>query len=67
MNMLYPRIELDKLIHKHNVPTDISFIAQVQTLISKHKCNYNYVSHLYNSAVRAKSLCLKTNNDDYKL
>lgn len=58
MNMLYPRIELDKLIHKHNVPTDISFIAQVQTLISKHECNYNYVSHLYNSAVRA---------NDYKI
>ena len=58
MNMLYPRIELDRLIYQHNVPTDISFMAQVQTLISKHKCNYNYVSHLYNCAVRA---------NDYKL
>ena len=59
MNMLYPRIELDKLLFKHNVPTDISFLAQVQTLISKHDVDYNYVSHLYNSAVR--------NNDDKML
>ena len=58
-NMLYPRIELDKLLFKHNVPTDISFLAQVQTLISKKGVDYNYVSHLYNSAVR--------NNDDKML
>jgi len=51
-NMLYPRIELDKLLFKHNVPTDISFLAQVQTLISEKGVDYNYVSHLYNSAVR---------------
>lgn len=58
MNMLYPRIELDKLLFKHNVPTDISFLAQVQTLISKHGVDYNYISHLYNSAVHT---------NDYKL
>ena len=52
MNLLYPRIELDRLIYQHNVPTDISFLAQVQTLISKHKCNYYYIVHLYNSAER---------------
>ena len=52
MNLLYPRIELDRLIYQHNVPTDISFLAQVQTLISKHKCNYDYIVHLYNSAER---------------
>lgn len=55
MNLLYPRIELDKLIYEHNVPTDISFLAQVQTLISKHNCNYDFIVHLYNSAERFNS------------
>ena len=50
MNILYPRIELDRLIYQHNIPTDISFLAQVQTLISKHNVDYNYVCHLYNNA-----------------
>ena len=55
MNILYPRVELDRLIYQHNVPTDISFLAQVQTLISEHNCDYNYISHLYNSQVRTKA------------
>ena len=39
---------LDQLFVKYNVPTNISFIARVQTLISKHNCNYDIIIDLYN-------------------
>ena len=32
--------ELECLFIKHNVPNNISFLAKVQTLLSKHNCKY---------------------------
>jgi hypothetical protein len=40
--------ELENLFLKFNVPKDISFLAKVQTLISKHDCNPDYIKRLYN-------------------
>lgn len=43
--------KLDTLFKQYNVRTDISFIAQVQTLISKHNCNYDKIMLLYNKRI----------------
>ena len=40
--------ELECLFVKHNVPNNISFLAKVQTLLSKHNCKYDYIMSLYN-------------------
>ena len=40
--------EFEFLFAKHSVPTNISFLAKVQTLISKHNYKYDYIMQLYN-------------------
>ena len=42
-------MELLKLLKQYQVPSDISFIAQVQTLISKHNLNYDLVMTHYDT------------------
>ena len=40
-------MELLKLLKLYQVPSNMSFIAQVQTLISKHNLNYDLVMSHY--------------------
>lgn len=47
--------ELQQLFIKYNVRTDISFIAKVQTLLSLHNCNYDYIMLLYNNYLWRKN------------
>ena len=42
-------MELLKLLKQYQVPSNISFIAQVQTLISKHHLNYDLVMSHYDT------------------
>lgn len=42
-------MELLKLLKLYQVPNDMSFIAQVQTLISKHNLNYDLVMTHYDT------------------
>lgn len=51
--------ELQQLFIKYNVRTDISFIAKVQTLLSLHNCNYDYIMLLYNNYLWRKNYANK--------
>ena len=42
-------MELLKLLKQYQVPSNISFIAQVQTLISEHNLNYDLVMTHYDT------------------
>ena len=42
-------MELLKLLKQYQVPSNMSFIAQVQTLISKHHLNYDLVMSHYDT------------------
>tara|TARA_R110001599_G_scaffold312616_1_gene520192 strand:- start:225 stop:374 length:150 start_codon:yes stop_codon:yes gene_type:complete len=39
---------LEQLFFKYDVPTNISFLAKVQTLLSKHNCKYDKIIKMYN-------------------
>ncbi len=40
--------ELESLFKKYNVATGMSYLARVQTLISRHKLQYDTILELYN-------------------
>ena len=43
--------KLEDLFIKYNVPDNISFLARVQTLLSKHNCKYDNIMLLYNNYI----------------
>ena len=52
-------MELLKLLKQYQVPSNISFIAQVQTLISEHHLNYDVVMSHYDTYKDKESKLVK--------
>ena len=52
-------MELLKLLKQYQVPSNISFIAQVQTLISEHNLNYDLVMSHYDTYKDKESKLVK--------
>ena len=58
-------MELLKLLKIYQVPSNISYIAQVQTLISEHNLNYDLVMSHYDTYKDKESKLVKYLLNEY--